>query len=437
MPRARLAAFLLPLALLLAVTLTHLGSRSGYYRMSRPDGGANGRLFFLPGDGFVASYDGVPVLADAQWTTRLARVFHGDAPELATGSSDERPFPAFLNALCLDAWLGSYAACVLLNVLFMGAACACAVDLVLRLRGEPLAATLFGSLVAVHRGVGFYVGTPDVHMMAFAWFPIAAWLFESLELASPTAPRTNAALFGLVLGLAAITYLGDLTLVGFLWVYGFRRAPWQALVIATVVAGLVLVSWHVVGRAIGLAFEAHVLRSVGDGVRLLFKFLGDEVSLAVSVSPNSPRDVPLASLRGHANSILVAIENLNGSPLTNAIVPCFGLPLIGLALAGLACASAQERRLGLAVAVPAIVGAWPINSYYCPRMTLPATTGLALLAAFALASLARWTNALVGRAASPRLAALVGGATAVALVLAFAALENADVFGHVRSPLGE
>jgi len=430
---ARRVAFAVPLALLLAVTLAHLGARSGYYRSSRPDAPLCAS-FLLSSEGYACFYDGIPVCADVPHVTTLSGMFRGEAPGRATGIMDERPLVPFIHSLLGAGSFGSYYVGVLASFLAMLAACSCAVDLVLRLRGDALLAAAFGTLLAVNRGVGFYVGTPDVHMTAFAWYPVAAWFFESLAIGEATTPRSHVALYGLLLGVASLTYLGDAALLGFVGLYGLRRTPLRRLVAIGATAMAVIVAWRALGRAVGLAFDAFATHAIGDGLRLLVVRARE----SFAVFPYAPRDVPLGALRALGNGLLVwsRMEGPLAHVLTKALVPCFGWPLIALALAGLAAARRSERRLALALALPAIAAAWPMNALYdAPRLTYPATAGVSLAATFGLAALAGAAHAAVARlGARPSLAIAARVLVVASVLAAFALFENADVFGRAERP---
>ena len=430
------AAFFATLLLLLLVFVTHLGSRSGYYRSSRAEAGY---ASFCAADGYSTLHDGIPVMTDASHILRLGRLYRGEPPGKAGGVMDERPLVPFLQSLAGAGFLGELWPAILLNLLAVAAASACAADLLLRAGHRALTAGAFACLLVAGRGTGFYIGTPDVHLIACAWLPIGAWAFDRLDLANPQAPRSNVVAFGLLLGAALLTYLGCVAVLGFTWIYGLRRTPLRRLVALSVIALSIAFLWRVLGRAIGLPFDAIATGTIGDGLRIMGRTARE--TFANVWSP--PRG---ASRGGFANACLQTLRRFfwDGDPariMFQSLRPGFGDSLLLAAAAGLACASRLERRRAIALFLPSVVAAWPINTTFSvPRISYPGVAGLALLAAIALSSFAGW----VKRQTSARgLGERAGQALELSVVslpiLAFALHENQDVLGltrgHTAAPL--
>jgi hypothetical protein len=396
-------------------------------------------------DGYACFEDGIPVHADAPHITRLTTFFRGAPARAVAGLNDDRPAVAFFQALLGAGVVGALFAGLLLNLLAQVAASACAVDLFLRSGRGPLAAAAFGCLVGASRGVAFYVGAPDAHALCCAWILIGVWLHERLELDREGTPLARAALLGLAVGAALLTYPGDVALLATLWLYGLGRTPLRRLVAVTAVALIVTAAWRVLGRAAGLPFGPQM-----DQVGEELDALANAVRLIARDAWTPPPDAPAASgFLGAARLHLNAVVSAFGDPyeqrrvadlcsiLTEAIVPAFGLPLLALALAGLGFATTLERRLGAALFFSALVAGWPLNTcFHTPRVSLPGALGLALLGAIALAALGRGARRLASAAGvPPRAVSAVEVAVVVLAIGAFALHENSDIWGNTEIPL--
>lgn len=425
--RVRRVAFAVPLFVAFLSCATHQGFRAGYYRSSRPDAGTR-TPFPLGADGYVALVDGIPTNADALHVRGLADFFRG-APPNERGIMDERPLVPLLQSLLFAGAIGGTWAGALVNLIAALAGTACAVDLALALGRRPLIAAACGCLVAGARGVGFYAGTPDVHLVALYWLPVGAWLHERLAVADPSTPRSRMLLFGIAAGVAGLTYLGDIALVLFAWVRGVRRTPLARLAAITAVAALVIAGWRVAGRAAGLRFDPYATSAISQGTRKLAREALECAAQAVTPTPESLRGGLLARPRAHANAFLGGARLFLDGPirlLLKPIVPAFGWPLLLFAAAGFVLATPPERRLALALFLPPVLLAWPINvGWDAPRIAYPGVFGLLVVALPALDDLRAGVERL---SRGERTAKVLGTSVVLLLVAAFLAHESSDLF---------
>lgn len=403
----RRAAFVAPQIVIIAVALTHLGFRSGSYRATRPEGGTQLRDTFTA-DGHLTLLDGIPLCGDVGYSRASSTLFRGGLS--ATGIVDDRAVVPFLQTLLGAGFYGSLGAGILLNVLVLGAACACAVDLAFRLGRDAVTAGAFGCLLAGCRGVGFNVGMPDSHTFGFVWIPIAAWLYERLDLGAPDTPARHAVLFGIAGGVALLTYLGDIAVLGFLWLYGLGRTPFRRLVVATAIALVAFRAWRFFGSMAGLEFESYSTDDVPKGLLRIARELA-----TAAVDPSFRRQ--------HAPEIV--------SYFTKALVPGFGAPVLAVGAAGLLAARWRERRLAVALFLPGIAAAFPMNvGYDSPRFSYQAVGGLLLAVAFAIGAAGTAAGRLGGLLGlGERGRAVVAVAASALGVAAFLLYENSDVFG--------
>ena len=401
-------AWLLPIALVFLVLGTHLGIRSGCYWMSRPDDRRD-QWYIGNATGFAEFQEGVPVAADSEYTRRLGGLFRGEPGRDATSFTDERALVPFLQVLLGAGTVSSLWPGVLVNLIATAAASACAVDL-LRRRGRRLStAVVLGCLFATGRGLACYLGMPDSHMLSYAWMPIGVWLFERLELLDPAAPHERVIVLGLVLGAGLVTYLGTISLLGFVWLYGIGRTSLRRLVAITAIAFATKAGWHVVGELAGLAFRREYGSDISEGlamfVRHVLGLLGDERS-------------------SHARAL--------AGILWPPVLPAFGIPLLASSVLGLVVAPEGERRLAVSVAVPGYVAALPHLTIWgsSAGWIYPASFGLAILAASGIEALGSGAGALALAArAGPRGARRLEALVVVVAIAAFAVVENSDLLG--------
>ena len=418
---------LAPLGALLLVTATHLGASSGSYRSSRPDAAPKSHGVSIALDGFMWSSEGIPAQVDAANAVRLQSLFRGAPGAEAGGIQDFRPLPSFLMALPVPL-LGDYWSGVLVNLLAFALAAACALDLARLLRRPPLVGVAFATLLVGTRGVAFSVGCPDAHALSLAWLPIGVWACERLRVFEREPAPLATPVVTLLFGLAALTHLSDLTLVGYLWLRGLAsRTPPERLVGITAGVAVILLGWRLAGSASGLPFSGFTDDWIGRGFKDMLRDAG--ARLSGLWQPPSP------GKGGRANALLQGLRGLPPWGLIETYWICvtsaFGVPLLLLSAAGLWVASRRERLLSAVWFLLPLLIALPIlYNWTAPRLLLPAWLGLAWLAALALGAAERWCRTTLERwGSSPCLAAGVARATFLAGLLGLLLLENADALG--------
>ncbi|HEX2033140.1 MAG TPA: hypothetical protein VHS99_03060 [Chloroflexota bacterium] len=411
--RARLIGAAALLLLVTVQTFTHLDEHSPYLYMTMPGFPVG---WGVGAEGYVAWVDGHPVQAEAWQFAHQAAHLGGALHGLDTGNTDARAGYGYLVAL-LARPFGYYWSAVVVNLLSWYAAALATWYLGTVMLGA--AAPAFGAAVLVAGGQGFVAmaGTPMSYVSGYAWSAVLLALAHRWRLFGRRCSTTRWLLWGWLTGLAGLFYFTHVVLLATAWLFGGRRGPLRPLILATVLAMAVPLTWQLAGQnLVGLRFE----RATADD-------LTSNLTGILRVALHAPLELP-----GKA-----------GESSLRALVGGFALPTLPLAALGVARAAPRRRQWYLAVAICGLAPVFvlhhiPVTQRYgylaYPAVYLAAAEGAWWLAT-TLARRASFRNARDARPA-PRGAPLTWGIAALVLLAGIQLFQaNADRWGMMHFAL--
>ena len=230
-----------------AQTVARTGDFAGFVDSTKPVHNRLSQIFAA--DGYIRYWEGIPVHGDATSFLALTRFLQGQQGPENTGIYDLRAGYAYVGALA-SLLLGHYRTFVALNALaWLGAALAM-YWLGERLLNSRLAAWTAGTLTATGLGFSFAVGTPVATLVAFASVAAVLAFVEWVGLFRPPFRWRDWLHAGWLIAAASLIYPVHLALLGFIGLYGLRRAPFVRLVGLGTVTVALAQAWPTTGATI-------------------------------------------------------------------------------------------------------------------------------------------------------------------------------------------
>ena len=322
---------------------------------------------FTSADGYVLFWDGIPVNSDAMSFLDLTRFLQGQRGPDNTGIYDLRAGYAYIGALA-SLLLGHYRSFVALNALaWLGSALAM-YWLGERLLNSRLAAWTAGTLTATGQGFSFMVGTPVSTLLGFASVAMVLAFVEWSGLLRPPFRWREWFHTGWLIVAVSLLYPVYLVLLAFIWLYGFRRAPFVYLLGLGAMTLALAQAWLLIGSTVvGLEFDATNSALLAEALHLWWSAL-------------------LHGLRDFLRTVRLVAS-------AGTIYAAFPGVLLLAAAYGYLVAGQRVRRWALALCLATLVSALLFTIRFAiPRTAFFAYPAIYLLAAAGLAHVAQVTR---------------------------------------------